>query len=176
MMAEPSRYLDVYQRRMTSLPSMTVVVRTVFVSFAYWRKMTMKRELMVLWSLLFASCFLGCSNQVKVSGRVTFAEDGSPLTVGAVCFEANGQVARGYLDHDGNYRLTSIKENDGVLPGSYRVFIDGALVPVGTDSVGAAAKVGILDHKYTSPYDPAYTFEVSRSNKVFDFTVERVKR
>ena len=134
----------------------------------------MKRQWVVVLILLFVACSLGCGNQVKVNGRVTFAEDGSPLTIGSVCFEADGYSAQGLLDHNGNYQLTSIKQNDGVPPGKYKVFIDGALESVGQNRFGPL-KTPILDRKYTDPHNPAYTFEVNRSNRVFDFTVERIK-
>ena len=138
--------------------------------------MTRKRLLIILLILSFFACTTGCGNQVKVKGRVTFAEDGSPLTTGTVCFETTGHTARGFLDKNGCYQLTSIKENDGVPPGNYKVFIEGALEPAGNDKLGMAVKVAIVDRKYTDPTNPAYTFEVNSSNKVFDFTIERIKK
>lgn len=123
-----------------------------------------------------AMCATGCSDKIKVKGRVTYADSGDPLTIGSVCFEANGYVARGKLDGNGNYQLTSIKPNDGVPPGNYKVFVDGALEPAGKNNLGQTAKVAILDRKYTDPAKPTYTFEVNRSNRTFDFTVERIKK
>jgi hypothetical protein len=79
----------------------------------------------VLWPLLLAAA--GCGQRhYPVGGKVTF-EDGTPLTEGMVVFET-GQgekkiTARGAIQADGSYQLSTHKPGDGVPPGAYRALI-----------------------------------------------------
>jgi hypothetical protein len=77
-----------------------------------------------LWLLLAAA---GCgSGQYPVSGKVTL-EDGSPLSKGMVVFERKegGEpiTARGDIQADGSYQLSTHKPGDGVPAGKYRVLV-----------------------------------------------------
>ena len=47
-----------------------------------------------------------------------------------------------------------------------------------TDGVITGTLANTMDNALTEMerYNPAYTFEVNRSNRVFDFTVERIKK
>ena len=79
----------------------------------------------------FLACFAivaGCSQNVKVTGKVTF-EDGTPLTMGRVCFQTETMFADGPLKEDGTYTLGSLGENTGLPKGTYQVFISGATTP-----------------------------------------------
>ena len=37
----------------------------------------------------------GCGSNIYFGGRVTYSDDGSPLTTGVVCFESTSFLARG---------------------------------------------------------------------------------
>lgn len=72
---------------------------------------------------------IGCGESFyPVRGRVTF-EDGTPLTQGTVVFESLGKPgpetisARGEIQPDGSYELSTDGDNDGVPPGKYRVLV-----------------------------------------------------
>jgi hypothetical protein len=70
----------------------------------------------------------GCGGgKHPVRGTVTL-EDGSPLTKGMVVFERNDGgaplTARGEIQPDGRYELSTDKLGDGVPPGKYRVLIN----------------------------------------------------
>jgi hypothetical protein len=77
-------------------------------------------------SLLLLST-AGCGKrQYPVRGKVTF-EDGSPLTKGMVVFESmeGGEAitARGDVQTDGSFQLSTHKPGDGVPAGKYRVLV-----------------------------------------------------
>ncbi len=66
----------------------------------------------------------GCgSGTVSVKGVVTL--DGVPLPKAAVSFVplGEGRPAYGQTDANGNFRLTTFKADDGVLPGEYKVLV-----------------------------------------------------
>ena len=67
---------------------------------------------------------VGCGDQVKVRGVVTL--DGNPIKGAVVTFipeGGGGQPASGITQKDGSFRLETLKENDGVLPGNYKVTV-----------------------------------------------------
>jgi hypothetical protein len=81
----------------------------------------------------------GCrrSGLVQVRGRVTYA-DGSPLPLGRVLIDAGGKAtgAWGRIKSDGRFSIGTLKENDGMAPGTYRVAIVDASTPPGSDGPG----------------------------------------
>ena len=83
-----------------------------------------RRVLCAVFLVSFASTLVGCwqPRQVKVSGRVTFA-DGTPLTYGQVCFSDGYYLGRGDLDENGEYELRIFRKNDGIPPGVYQAYI-----------------------------------------------------
>jgi hypothetical protein len=76
--------------------------------------------------LLLLVALSGCGKaQYPVRGKVTF-EDGTPVTKGMVVFEsAEGEKvsARGEVQADGSYQLSTHKLGDGVPVGKYRVLV-----------------------------------------------------
>ena len=75
-----------------------------------------------LTALLSAGC--GGARPVPVQGVVTF--DGSPLADAAVRFisqEPGGRDATGFTDEQGAFQLTTFRQNDGALPGLYKVTV-----------------------------------------------------
>ena len=75
-----------------------------------------------LW-LLLAIPFVGCSGPkiIPVSGKVTY--QGKPLEFGSVMFQPPGNAApaRGQIDSDGSFQLTTESEGDGCNLGMCRV-------------------------------------------------------
>ncbi len=74
---------------------------------------------------------VGCNRGPRtypVNGKVVF-EDGSPLKTGGVVFsellstDAAGINARGAIDPEGMFQLTTFKDNDGALPGKHRFLV-----------------------------------------------------
>ena len=80
--------------------------------------------------LLFVALLLtGCSDKEKLSGKVVFS-DGQPLTTGTIYFTTGNYTARAHLRADGTYDVGSLSEKDGLPPGTYTVYISGALEAV----------------------------------------------
>jgi hypothetical protein len=91
-------------------------------------------------ALFVSLCVWGCgNNQVSVSGNITFSDDGSPLTVGTVYFMSDSHLARGDINSNGTYNIGSLSQKDGLPPGTYRVYISGA---VKSNGVGMGSGMG----------------------------------
>jgi len=114
-------------------------------------------------------------DKVPLRGKVTFKEDGSPLTRGQVCFATDTFSARGTLSADGTYRVTSVKANDGIPPGLYKVYIFGAETPLDepTGGMGAARTELLIARKYTNAETSEITVQVDGKTRQFDFQVEK---
>src|SRR5262245_57798714 len=93
--------------------------------------------------LALAGCGQG---YYPVRGTVTL-EDGTPLGKGMVVFEsADGtQMARGEIQPDGGYRLSTSRPGDGVRAGRYRVLVN----PLDLSDVPDEQKGLPFDVKYT---------------------------
>lgn len=131
-------------------------------------------------------CTAGCSNKVKVSGKVTFP-DGSPLTVGKVAFETETFVATGIIKENGTYTLGTDSDGDGVPRGSYKVYIAGAMQQTGTQNMNVVTPnasgsqergtmampmfVQAVAPKYTKADTSGITCDV-KTSMTFDIKVE----
>jgi hypothetical protein len=115
----------------------------------------------------------GCNSNIQFGGKITFSEDGSPLTRGVVCFETDTFAARGNLTPDGTYILGSVAEKDGLPAGKYRVYIAGALKENGLDKYNQPIYEPVIDTKYASKETSGLECNVNKSTKHFDFQVER---
>jgi hypothetical protein len=115
--------------------------------------------------------FVGCHNgNVGLSGKVTYT-DGTPLTVGEVCFETDTYVARGTLEKDGTYVVGSISKSDGLPKGTYRVYISGADKMVsGPD--GMQLPESLIDEKYRKSTTSGLTIDIPISGGKYNITVE----
>jgi hypothetical protein len=80
------------------------------------------------------SCLLGCSDNgipvIPVNGKITFA-GGPPPKPGSITFTpisvAEGlpnRPATAMFNVDGAFQVTSFKENDGLIPGTYHARVD----------------------------------------------------
>src|SRR5207237_9506822 len=113
-------------------------------------------------ALLLLPGALGCGPKLyPVHGRVTFP-DGKPLAEGMVVFESTGAekavTARGDVQADGSYQLSTYKPGDGALPGKYR-----ALVAPKTDpnAIDKPAQPPPLDPRYARFATSGLQFEVT---------------
>ena len=74
---------------------------------------------------------VGCrdSGLVRVKGSVTYA-DGSPVPVGRVLVDVGGKPtgAWGRIKADGRFTIGTLKDNDGIAPGTYRVTVVDAAI------------------------------------------------
>jgi hypothetical protein len=74
-------------------------------------------------------CLIGCGKNVSLRGKVLY-EDSTPITVGTVNFTTGTHLSRGKIQPDGSYAMGTNKEKDGLPPGSYKIYITGAEIPI----------------------------------------------
>src|SRR4051812_41068059 len=87
------------------------------------------RKLVLVGSLVIGSwCLAGCSARLQpVRGKVTLA-DGKPAAGSQVVFESDREgkkiSARGDVQEDGSYSLSTFQPGDGVPPGKYKAQVN----------------------------------------------------
>jgi hypothetical protein len=140
----------------------------------------------IFWGLfLILLLVTGCNKNVAVTGTVTFSDDGSPVPIGTVCFlsESNSTLSRGTLNSNGTYKVGTLSSADGLPPGKYNIYLDGARKLTGTKKVPDVTFGTIdipifeelVDPKFCRQETSGLTVEVNRSTK-FDFKVDRYKK
>jgi hypothetical protein len=129
-------------------------------------------------SLALLLVFLvGCGNgNVSLKGKITFSDDGSPLTEGTVAFLKDGKQSRGTIKEDGTYVVGTEKTTDGLPPGKYQVIVSALKsIPIDEEN-GIYNYEQLIDRKYERPETSGLTIEVNASTKTFDFQVDRFTR
>jgi len=132
-----------------------------------------------VWSIFILTALiagvLGCGSGLhKVGGRVTYSDTGEPLETGFVCFVDGSTFARGMIKGDGTYTMGSFSETDGVPPGTYQVYIDGARKGLGKRHPDDDDEPyqQLIDLKHTRPDTSGLTFTTG-TDKVLNVTVDR---
>jgi hypothetical protein len=113
----------------------------------------------------------GCgSKYAPVRGTVTL-EDGKPLTHGMVVFETTDgtEMARGMIQSDGSYELSTRKPGDGVKPGRYRALVS----PLDMADVPDEQKTLPFDTKYTRFQTSGLEFDVTSGPNVIPIKLTR---
>ena len=109
----------------------------------------------------------GCSNKPRpypVNGQIVF-DDGEPLTGGRIEVRSleHPLVARGSVDRDGKFQLTTYEFNDGAVAGKHEVLIVKKFT-ANIDDVAKHAKhaalARTLDSKYTRYRTSGLTIDV----------------
>lgn len=127
-------------------------------------------------ALLFAGAAAGCGERLyTVRGTVTL-EDGTPLTRGMVVFERQeGEraiMARGAVQSDGRYELSTHREGDGVPPGKYRVQINH----MDLSEVPDEQKKLPYDLKYLTFATSGLEYEVGSGTNEFPIKLEKPRK
>ena len=113
---------------------------------------------------------LGCGGDPRVTGRVTFADDGSPVTSGTVIFSKTGYTGRAAIDSNGRFSVHSEAKGHGIPPGTYRVHLEGTERATVED--GGFRVEHLIDRRYTNPETSGLSLTVEGS-RTFDIVVER---
>lgn len=140
-----------------------------------------QRQLALLVTLLTGFGVVGCEPGRKatypVSGKVVFA-DGSPLiTGGIVLFEsiaAEGQsvIARGVVQDDGTFRLSTFEEGDGARAGKYRILVRAKRDATDYRERGIIPRP-VIDSRYENYETSGLQFTVEENNNEFKVVVNR---
>ncbi len=93
----------------------------------------------------------GCSDRLKtypVQGRVQFPS-GAPVRVGTVELKSqeHGVQARGTLETDGSFSLTTYEEDDGAVAGTHDCVIVQMIMTEGLEG-HRPSKLGVIDPRY----------------------------
>jgi hypothetical protein len=131
--------------------------------------------LAVLWPLL-AGCGESRRETFPVSGAVRFP-DGSTLPGGMVEFQsldpaAEQLNARGEIQSDGSYRLTTYEEGDGAIAGEHLVVVLPPADPVVSNMSGPPPQ-HVLDLRYQSYDSSGLKFTVRPGANEYPIQVER---
>ena len=134
--------------------------------------MKLSRSWLLLPLLFFAASFAGCNGNVHVTGKVTYA-NGQPLTIGQVIFTDDYYMGRSDLDKNGEYSIHTLRRNDGIRKGTYRVYIVSAFRFEETEEIKDSLQnyrfdkpVQLIDDQYMNPYATGWVFEVKKNCKI----------
>ena len=124
--------------------------------------------------LIMAALMLGCGGKPGLRGKVVFSDDHSPVTKGIVVFEneSDRSVSRGQLDQNGGYVVSSLKENDGIPAGRYKVYLTDTENYKDNPKGGLPLIEYTVDRKYDKAETSGLLVEVKKS-MTFDFEVDR---
>ncbi len=113
-----------------------------------------------------AMCFVltGCSDQLRtypVSGKVRFAT-GGVVHVGTVELKSreNNVQARGQIQSDGSFTLTTYKDGDGAVAGTHDCVVVQFVMAEGI-SGHKPSTVGVVDRRYASYSTSGLKAEIS---------------
>jgi hypothetical protein len=119
---------------------------------------------------------LGCSNNLQpVRGKVVYKDD-SPVTAGIVVCElivegeAKRVSANGAIQPDGTFQLGTLRPDDGVPLGRYRVAVMSP--PLSDDQVGKGEKP-LVDAKFADHAKSGLEIEVKAGKNDVTLTVTR---
>jgi hypothetical protein len=123
--------------------------------------------------LLAAATGCGARTTYPVRGKVVF-KDGTPLTGGLVVFrpvDEKLQVsARGDIQHDGSFILSTYHEGDGAVPGKYQA----AITPPPRRKIREKpVEKPIVDPRFESYDTSGLEFEVKRESNNFKIEVDK---
>jgi hypothetical protein len=136
-----------------------------------------RKAIVVVLAVALPSGMVGCgASMYPVRGKVTYP-DGTPLAEGMVVFESQGQekliTARGDIQADGRYELSTRKPGDGILAGKYRVLVAPRADPNAVDRPSRSApfdqrfmnfNTSGLEFEVTPAGPNEYPIQVTRSN------------
>ena len=138
----------------------------------------MKHNPLIIFGVLLGAVVLlsSCNGKnVPLSGKVTFSDDGSPLTKGTVYFETPVFRAQGEIKPNGTYSVISTSVSKGLPPGEYKVYIGGAVdVEMKTvHSVPMPVHTPLIAPKLANPVTSELSVVVDKKTRKYDITVDR---
>ncbi|MDR1477559.1 MAG: hypothetical protein LBJ00_01300 [Planctomycetaceae bacterium] len=140
------------------------------------------KHIFIIVTLIVCTTFVGCSGNVPLGGRITFTDNGEPLSEGTIGFVSGTNQARGDIDKDGKYTLGFQSAGNGLPKGEYKIYIQAVQVELqmGADENGDGEpdivdrkETPLIDKKYANPDTSGLTFTVDGKTKTFDIKVER---
>jgi hypothetical protein len=137
----------------------------------------MLKKIISIYFSLQILLFVGCSQNVKVSGKVTFP-DGEPVKFGSVVFETPKNCYSARLNQDGFYSIGDTKDGAGIPEGEYKIWLSGTdeIIETNKENNNVETTKPRVNSKFTKPETSNLKFEVKRGKKLkFDFNVEKAE-
>jgi hypothetical protein len=126
---------------------------------------------------------IGCNQNVPLGGRITFTDNGEPLSEGTIVFVSGTNQARSEISKDGQYRLGFKAEGDGLPKGEYKVYIQALHIEIqrgkedndgdGEPDIIERTETQLIATKYAYPETSGLIFAADGKTKTFNITVER---
>ena len=135
----------------------------------------MTKKLFIPFVLLGLVFMVGCSDNVRLSGKVTF-DDGEPVTFGTVFFLTPSTISQAGIRSDGTYTVGSDSLTDGMPKGEYQVYL--VVEELTSRVVGGQSEntyTSLIAPKYTAPETSELTFTADGKTRRFNIQVERVR-
>jgi len=130
----------------------------------------MNRYAFILLCLLVCLVVVGCGKNKKLTGKVTFT-DGTPAKSGKVIFlQGDNFMATGEIKPDGSYKMSSERENDGIPPGDYKVYVSSIFKPPPAGVM--AMPVSLCDPKFENPDTSGLKCKVPAPGNKYDIVLE----
>jgi len=153
--------------------------RTVYCQTSFLRNSIPMKQFrrLLLFFIVGVLPLVGCgSGGVPMGGKVTFSDNGAPLSDGMVCFTDGTFSFIGKLGPDGKYTIGTTQDSkDGLPPGNYKVYLSLPSMPLDPGSPQAGTKKTLVDAKFTSAEMTPLSVTVDGSKKAFDFQVDRAE-
>lgn len=126
--------------------------------------------------LIVGFCMIVCagcgSGNVPMKGKVVFSDDATPLTVGMVAFTNASFTARGQIQPDGTFTISSTGKNDGLPPGDYAITITGAAVSA-KEASEETPMIPLIEEKYALSTTTDLKLSVDSSTRSYEIKVDR---
>ena len=123
-----------------------------------------------MFCLLICLVVAGCGKNKRLTGKVTFS-DGTPVKNGMVIFRTDNFLSKGEIKPDGSYKMSSERENDGIPPGDYQVYVSSIFKPPPPGS-GLSMPVSLCHPKYENPDTSGLTCKVPAPGNKYDIVLE----
>ena len=127
------------------------------------------RRFVFIAALLLTLC--GCGENSRLKGKVTF-QDGKPVPCGTVYFTSGSYQARGEIQPDGTYTVSSLGKNDGLPKGEYQVSLTGVVKFETRGNVPMPIPLNLCDEKYSSPETSGLACSVPAPGHRFDIVLD----
>ena len=167
------------------------MMRNIFPAMIFGRNESRFSRLSAFMAFMFCvtstafwtGCQKGPEPTYHVAGKVLL--DGKPLsipgTIGTVLFTSSpngegqhGYTARGIIQKDGSYHLSTFAEADGAVAGLHRVTV--TVSSLSMPSAGQADASSLLPRRYSSPNTSGLEVDVKPESNHIDLNLTRQKQ
>lgn len=129
--------------------------------------------------LLLLSCLAGCSSRLKtypVKGRVEF-ENGAPVVMGTVELQSIEYKvnARGNIQPDGSFELTTFEENDGAVGGNHKCVVIQMVIAENIPGYRPST-TGVVARRFADYQTSGLTCYVSDKDNEITLTVHGIRK